>query len=190
MWSTHQGDRIAAVVALTARKRQQFATQSWGTQRMSKYTTIDDRLYAYLLAHQPPKHRQLRALRARTNVLPDARMQITPEQGHFLSCSCVWLLLGRRSKSHLHRVQRPGHGAGAATGRSAHGMRGERGIYVHCPPILEAGWRRQQDRAAPRIGNRQLGTLAEGGRKAKVRLALRSTPTRPVMTPTTKPHSG
>ena len=52
---------------------------------MSKYTTIDDRLYAYLLAHQPPEHDQLRALRARTNVLPDARMQITPEQGHFLA---------------------------------------------------------------------------------------------------------
>jgi predicted O-methyltransferase YrrM len=51
---------------------------------MSKYTTLDDRLYAYLLAHQPPEHDQLRALRARTSVLPDARMQITPEQGHFL----------------------------------------------------------------------------------------------------------
>ena len=51
---------------------------------MSKYTPIDDRLYAYLLAHQPPEHDQLRALRVRTSALPDARMQITPEQGHLL----------------------------------------------------------------------------------------------------------
>jgi predicted O-methyltransferase YrrM len=52
---------------------------------MSKYTALSDRLYAYLLAHQPPEHEQLKALRARTSSLPDARMQITPEQGHFLS---------------------------------------------------------------------------------------------------------
>ena len=51
---------------------------------MSKYTPMDDRLYAYLLAHQAPEHDQLRALRVRTSALPDARMQITPEQGHLL----------------------------------------------------------------------------------------------------------
>jgi predicted O-methyltransferase YrrM len=52
---------------------------------MSKYTPMNDRLYAYLLAHQPPEHDVLRSLRTRTSVLPDARMQITPEQGHFLA---------------------------------------------------------------------------------------------------------
>lgn len=52
---------------------------------MSKYTPTSDRLYAYLLAHQPPEHAQLKALRDRTSVLPDARMQITPEQGHLLA---------------------------------------------------------------------------------------------------------
>jgi predicted O-methyltransferase YrrM len=51
---------------------------------MTKYTPMDDRLYAYMLSHQAPEHPQLAALRERTSVLPDARMQISPEQGHLL----------------------------------------------------------------------------------------------------------
>jgi predicted O-methyltransferase YrrM len=51
---------------------------------MSKYTPMDDRLYAYLVAHQAPEHPQLKSLRERTSLLPDARMQISPEQGHLL----------------------------------------------------------------------------------------------------------
>jgi predicted O-methyltransferase YrrM len=62
---------------------------------MNKYTALDDRLHAYLLAHQPPEHGQLQALRARTSVLPDARIQITPEQGHFLAL-LVRLVAARR----------------------------------------------------------------------------------------------
>ena len=50
-----------------------------------KYTRIDDRLYAYVLAHEPPEHAQLRALRQHTQKMPDGRMQITPEQGHLLA---------------------------------------------------------------------------------------------------------
>jgi O-methyltransferase len=50
-----------------------------------KSTTIDDRLHAYLLAHQPPEHAALQALRRHTQAMPDARMQITPEQGHLLA---------------------------------------------------------------------------------------------------------
>jgi predicted O-methyltransferase YrrM len=50
-----------------------------------KFTRIDERLYRYLLAHQAPEHEQLRALRLRTEVMADARMQITPEQGHLLA---------------------------------------------------------------------------------------------------------
>jgi O-methyltransferase len=49
-----------------------------------KFTTIDGRLNDYLLAHQPPEHPELRALRQVTEVMPDARMQISPEQGHLL----------------------------------------------------------------------------------------------------------
>jgi O-methyltransferase len=50
-----------------------------------KFTVMDDRIYGYLLAHQAPEHEQLRALRERSQKMPDGRMQITPEQGHFLA---------------------------------------------------------------------------------------------------------
>jgi predicted O-methyltransferase YrrM len=63
--------------------------------QLIKYTAVDDRLHAYLLAHQPPEHEQLKALRACTATLTEARMQITPEQGHFLGL-LVRLILGRR----------------------------------------------------------------------------------------------
>ena len=62
---------------------------------MIKYTAVDDRLHEYLRAHQPPEHEQLKALRARTATLPDARMQITLEQGHFLGL-LVRLIVARR----------------------------------------------------------------------------------------------
>jgi predicted O-methyltransferase YrrM len=52
---------------------------------MSKFTPMDDRVYAYMLAHEPPEHEQLRALREHTERLPNGRMQITPEQGHLLA---------------------------------------------------------------------------------------------------------
>jgi predicted O-methyltransferase YrrM len=52
---------------------------------MSKFTTIDDRLYAYMLAHEPPEHERLRALRRYTQRMPSGQMQITPEQGHLLA---------------------------------------------------------------------------------------------------------
>jgi len=50
-----------------------------------KYTRVDERIYGYLLAHQAPEHEQLRALRLRSEVMANARMQITPEQGHLLA---------------------------------------------------------------------------------------------------------
>jgi predicted O-methyltransferase YrrM len=46
---------------------------------------LDDRLYACLLASEPPEHEELQKLRERTKRLPEARMQIAPEQGHFLA---------------------------------------------------------------------------------------------------------
>jgi O-methyltransferase len=69
--------------------------KEWGTERMRKYTTIDDRLYAYLLAHQPPEHDQLRALRARTDVLPDALVAARQvlEIGTFTGCSALAMAL-------------------------------------------------------------------------------------------------
>ncbi len=42
---------------------------------------LDDRLYAYLLRSEPPEHEELQKLRERTKRLPEARMQIAPEQG-------------------------------------------------------------------------------------------------------------
>jgi O-methyltransferase len=50
-----------------------------------KSTTIDERVHAYLQAHQPPEHPELTALRLATQSHPEARMQITPEQGHLLA---------------------------------------------------------------------------------------------------------
>jgi predicted O-methyltransferase YrrM len=44
----------------------------------------DKRLQTYILAHEPPEHDELRNLRALTQALPTARMQIVPEQGHLL----------------------------------------------------------------------------------------------------------
>jgi O-methyltransferase len=57
---------------------------------------LDDRLYAYLLRSEPPEHEELQKLRERTKRLPEARMQIAPEQGHFLAF-LVRLIHGRRT---------------------------------------------------------------------------------------------
>src|SRR5262245_26616551 len=48
-------------------------------------TAPDAPLLAYILANQPPEHEELRRLRHLTRSLPLARMQIVPEQGHFLA---------------------------------------------------------------------------------------------------------
>jgi predicted O-methyltransferase YrrM len=60
-----------------------------------KFTRIDERLYVYLLAHEPPEHEELQALRERTQEMPDGRMQITPEQGHLLAL-LLRVMLARR----------------------------------------------------------------------------------------------
>jgi predicted O-methyltransferase YrrM len=52
---------------------------------MIKFTPVDDRLYAYLLAREPCEHLHLRALREHTQQMSSGRMQITPEQGHLLA---------------------------------------------------------------------------------------------------------
>jgi predicted O-methyltransferase YrrM len=44
-------------------------------------TPLDERLYCYLVASQPPEHPALTALRQDTASLPNAEMQIAPEQG-------------------------------------------------------------------------------------------------------------
>lgn len=50
-----------------------------------KSTPMDPQLAAYLLAHQPAEHPELSALRVRTAEHPEAMMQISVEQGHFLA---------------------------------------------------------------------------------------------------------
>jgi caffeoyl-CoA O-methyltransferase len=53
---------------------------------MSKFTPMDEQLYAYLLAHRTPDDPLLRELRADTAALgPPARMQIAPDQGTLLT---------------------------------------------------------------------------------------------------------
>ena len=52
---------------------------------MSRRTiALDDRLYDYLLAQGTREHPQLAALRAETAQLPEAQMQVAPEQGAFM----------------------------------------------------------------------------------------------------------
>jgi O-methyltransferase len=68
---------------------------TYGLRVAEKFTRIDDRLYRYLLAHEPPEHDELETLRLRTQMMPDGRMQITPEQGHFLAL-LVRLIAARR----------------------------------------------------------------------------------------------
>ena len=47
--------------------------------------SLDGALYSYLVANQPPEHAELRKLREATSRMPRGRMQIGPEQGHFLA---------------------------------------------------------------------------------------------------------
>ena len=46
---------------------------------------LDDTIREYLLANQPPEHPLLAELRETTATMSRSRMQISPEQGHFLS---------------------------------------------------------------------------------------------------------
>jgi predicted O-methyltransferase YrrM len=48
-------------------------------------TPLDERLYRYLVAAQPPEHPALTRLREDTASLPNAEMQIAPEQGALLT---------------------------------------------------------------------------------------------------------
>ena len=48
-------------------------------------TPLDERLYRYLVAAQPPEHPALTRLREETASLPNAEMQIAPEQGALLT---------------------------------------------------------------------------------------------------------
>src|SRR5262245_24417738 len=53
---------------------------------MSRIRTAPDRhVNDYLIANEPPEHRELERLRDLTARMPDGHMQILPEQGHFLA---------------------------------------------------------------------------------------------------------
>lgn len=49
------------------------------------FMALDERCQDYLLAHQPPEHAILKSLREATAPHPEARMQVSPEQGHLLA---------------------------------------------------------------------------------------------------------
>jgi len=61
---------------------------------LRRSTVIDERVYDYLLRHEPAEHVQLQALRRRTVAMPEGNMQIAPEQGHLLAF--VARLIGAR----------------------------------------------------------------------------------------------
>lgn len=46
---------------------------------------LDQALQAYILRCSPPEHAELARLRAESQSMPRGRMQVAPEQGHFLS---------------------------------------------------------------------------------------------------------
>jgi O-methyltransferase len=47
--------------------------------------SLDDSLYVYMQANEPPEHPELTKLRAVTKPMQQGRMQIAPEQGHFMA---------------------------------------------------------------------------------------------------------
>src|SRR5689334_20211251 len=49
------------------------------------FISLDQPLYDYLLASEPPEHAILRTLREATARMSNARMQIAPEQGQLLA---------------------------------------------------------------------------------------------------------
>ena len=75
---------------------------------------IDPALYAYLQDHQPPEHEEQRKLRDVTSTMPRGRMQIAPEQGHFLAF--LVRLIGARQTLEIGRV---GRKIGARLGKHA-----------------------------------------------------------------------
>jgi O-methyltransferase len=92
------------------------------------HIALDKRLYAYLLANEPPEHEELRKLREQTRTMPLARMQISREQGHFLGLLAQ--LIGARRTLEL----------GTFTGYSALAMAlalPERGRVVTCDINVE-----------------------------------------------------
>jgi caffeoyl-CoA O-methyltransferase len=65
---------------------------------MSRRTlTVDDELYRYLVEHSLREHPAQSALRAATAAHPHAGMQISPEQGQFMTL--LVKLLGARAPS-------------------------------------------------------------------------------------------
>lgn len=61
-------------------------TQYQATRHMTNRTlNLDDRLYAYLLAHSLRETELMRRLREETAQLAESRMQISPEQGQFMA---------------------------------------------------------------------------------------------------------
>jgi hypothetical protein len=82
---------------------------------IEKFTRVDERIYAYLLAHQPPEHPILTELRSLTEGLAEAKMQSTVEQGHFLALLVRADGSAPRARNRdVHRHQRARHGASAA----------------------------------------------------------------------------
>ena len=59
---------------------------AWKNLVMSNtHLLLNDRVRDYLLANEPPEHEELCKLRELTQKRPDARFQISAEQGHFLA---------------------------------------------------------------------------------------------------------
>ncbi len=88
---------------------------------MSRQTIgLGPQLYDYILDTSVREPELLQRLRQETADLPEANMQIAPDQGQFMSM-LVKLTEAYPRSGHLYRLQRPGHGAGTAGGR-LHGL--------------------------------------------------------------------
>ncbi len=123
---------------------------------------LDKHLRAYLLANEPPEHEELRRLRERTAKLALARMQIAPEQGHFLGF--LARLIGARRTLEL----------GTFTGYSALAMAlalPEKGRVVTCDINVEWDTRRNRTR-----GNRAFRSGLRRRRQGTIWQLLRECP--------------
>jgi O-methyltransferase len=60
-------------------------TASIVTSTRRPLLALDSSLYAYVLQHQPPEHEAMSALRAETDKMPNAFLQIGPDQAHMMA---------------------------------------------------------------------------------------------------------
>ena len=150
-----------------------------------KATYLDSAVGQYLLAHSTWSDDVLDALAVETRELTgdSARMQISPEQGAFMTM--LTRLVGatvRGRGRHVHRLLVDLHRPGPGRRRPAAVLRRERGVDGDRPGALGAGRRRRPHRAADRARRPRRCARCPPTRRSTWRS---STPTSPATAPTT-----